>query len=70
MRRFFAVKRIVLILQDIFVEQVNHEEKNHADSTNRHILEKMNREEKDSAVSFQSINKESSVRLQTLYLVD
>ena len=45
---------------DIFVKQVNCEEKSHADWTNRHILEQMNREEKkNKAVSFQSTNKDS-----------
>ena len=45
-RRFFAVARIRLIWFDIFLEQVNREEKSHIDWTNRHILEQVNGEEK------------------------
>ena len=40
--------------------QVNREEKSHADWTNRHILEQMNREQKKGkTVSFQSTSKKS-----------
>ena len=39
------------------------EKKSHADWTNLHILEQMNREEKkDETVSFQSTYKESKVK--------
>ena len=40
---FFAVKHIQLIWLDLFVKQVNCEEKSQADWTNRHVLEQMNR---------------------------
>ena len=37
------------------MEQVNREEKSHADWTNRHILEQMNREEKKAKMSVSSL---------------
>ena len=46
---------------DIFVEQVNREEKSYGDWTNPYVLEKIDRGEKDKTVSFQSTNKESMV---------
>ena len=65
LRRFFVVTHIRLIWLDAFGEQVNHEEKSHADWTSMLILEQMNREErkKDNTVSFQSTNKGSMVGL-------
>ena len=43
------------ILIGLFVEQVNREEKSHADWTNQHVVEQINREEKkNKSISFQS----------------
>ena len=47
LRIFFAVTRIRQNWLDVFVEQVNREEKSHADWTNWHILEQMNHNEKN-----------------------
>ena len=67
LRRFFTVTRIPLIGLDIFLVQVNHEEKSHADRTNRHISEQVNRE--DKTVSNQFTNKESMLKASDTVLL-
>ena len=55
----------------MFLEQVNHQEKGHADWTNRPILEQLNRDEKKTKLSVNLLIKSlCSIRIYVAQLVE